>query len=400
LLMKEETNKAATLSDTLRGFLASEAAGGIVLMGAACAALIIANSSIAPHYFSLLKTYVFGLSVLHWINDGLMAFFFLLVGLEIKRELIEGQLSTWHRRALPGICALGGIIVPALIFGALNWRSDSLRGWAIPTATDIAFALGILTLLGPRVPLSLKVFLTALAILDDLVAIVVIAVFYSDSISVPWIFGSIFVILFLLALNYVGEKRLPIYLFTGALLWICVFMSGLHATLAGVALALTIPMDSKQSEGKAASSLHALEHRLQPFVAYLIVPVFGFANAGVALGGITWSSLIAPLPLGVAAGLFFGKQIGVFGSAWLAIKLDLAALPLNASYRQIYGVALLCGVGFTMSLFIGLLAFPLSIPMQDEVKIGVLMGSILSGLAAVALLVLPAKSRPKARLSS
>jgi Na+:H+ antiporter, NhaA family len=387
--MNPEMTKVARISGTLRRFLASEALGGVILMFAAFVALVVANSPVAPHYFSVLKTYVFGLSVLHWINDALMALFFLLVGLEIKRELVDGQLSTWPKRVLPGICALGGIVVPALIFIALNWGSAGLRGWAIPTATDIAFALGILTLIGPRVPLSLKVFLTALAILDDLVAVLVIAVFYSDNISVPWILGAVSVIAILQALNYFGEKRIVVYLLTGVLLWICVFMSGLHATLAGVALAFTIPMRKHNAK---ESALHLLEHRLHPFVAYMVIPIFGFANAGVALSGITLSSLVAPLPLGVTAGLFFGKQIGIFLSAWLAIRLGWAALPLHASYRQIYGVAVLCGVGFTMSLFIGLLAFPQSLAMQDEVKIGVLMGSILSGLVAVALL-LPAKSR-------
>ncbi len=384
----------ATISRTLRNFLASEAAGGLILMGATAAALLIANTGAAPFYFAILETHALGLSVLHWVNDVLMTLFFLLVGLEIRREIIQGQLSSWPQRALPGIAALSGIVIPGVVFIAVNLSSDTLRGWAIPTATDIAFALGILSLLGNRIPTSLKVFLAALAILDDLVAIVVIAIFYSDHISAPWILGAVFVVSFLRSLNYIGERRLAPYLAAGALLWVCAYMSGLHATLAGVVLALTIPLRSGSSVNSPALKL---EHALQPVVAYAIVPLFGLANAGLSLSGVTLGSLLAPLPMGIALGLFFGKQIGIFSSAWLAIKLKVAALPEGASFRQVYGVALLCGIGFTMSLFIGLLAFPTSPDMQAAVKLGVLTGSIASAIFGALVLMLPAPRLPNVK---
>jgi Na+:H+ antiporter, NhaA family len=318
----------------------------------------------------------------------LMAVFFLLVGLEIKREMLDGQLSTWPRRALPGIGALGGMIVPALIYLAFNVGSDGHpRGWAIPAATDIAFALGVLSLLGPRVPISLKVFLTALAILDDLGAVLIIAVFYTSDLNLYALGGAIFVIGLLRGLNRAGFADLKPYLLLGAILWFLVLMSGIHATIAGVAFALTIPL--RASPGKPedqASLLHRLEHSLQPWVAFLIVPIFGFANAGVSFAGMSLASLLSPVPLGVALGLFVGKQVGVFTFSWAAIKLGLADLPANATWMQFYGVALLCGIGFTMSLFIGLLAFPTSADLQDATKLGVLLGSALSALVGAALL--------------
>lgn len=365
----------------LGAFLKSEAAGGVLLMISAALALIIANSPVAPLYFATLGSYVAGLSILHWINDALMAVFFLLVGLEIKRELLEGQLSTWSRRALPGIAALGGMVVPALIFLALT-RGDpvAMRGWAIPAATDIAFALGVLALLGSRVPVSLKIFLTALAILDDLGAVIIIALFYTKGLSLPMLGLAGACIVGLIVLNRLHVTKLWAYLGLGALLWFFVLKSGVHATLAGVALALTIPIgDGSDSDEPEHSPLHTLEHWLHPYVAFLIVPIFGFANAGVSFTGMTPASALAPVPLGIALGLFLGKQIGVFGFSWLAIRAGLAAMPARANTLQLYGVALLCGIGFTMSLFIGALAFD-SAELGKATKIGVLLGSIASAV--------------------
>ncbi|MFC7397526.1 Na+/H+ antiporter NhaA [Chelatococcus sp. GCM10030263] len=383
--MHEPTGR---LPSAFRKLLSSQASGGLVLMAAAVLALVVANSPAAPAYFSVLKTYVLGLSVLHWINDGLMAVFFLLVGLEIKREFVDGQLSTWPRRVLPGIAAAGGMIAPALIYLAFN-RDDpaALRGWAIPAATDIAFALGVLALLGPRVPVSLKIFLTALAILDDLGAVAIIAFFYTADLSLPMLGLAAVTVGILIALNRFGVVALWPYMLIGAGLWYFVHESGVHATLAGVALALTIPVRPSPGRPDAADSpLHRLEHGLQPWIAFLIVPIFGFANAGVALAGTTASSLLGPVPLGIALGLFLGKQIGVFGSALVAIKAGWADCPAGATLTQLYGVSLLCGIGFTMSLFIGLLAFPGSPELQDATKIGVLGGSVLSAILGALLL--------------
>lgn len=350
-------------------------------MGVASIAIVIANSPASSLYFDMLSRYVFGLSILHWINDALMAVFFLLVGLEIKREFLDGQLSTWSRRALPGFAALGGMVAPALIYVAFNMNSpETLRGWAIPAATDIAFALGVLSLLGPRVPISLKIFLTALAILDDLGAVMIIAVFYTDDLDAIALSGALTVLVALCALNRFGCKKLAPYLVLGAVLWFFVLKSGVHATLAGVALAMTIPIKaSPAAPDDAQSPLHKLEHALHPWVAFMIIPIFGFANAGVSFAGIGPSALLDPVPLGIALGLFVGKQIGVFSFAWVAIRTGLADLPTNATWLQLYGVSLLCGIGFTMSLFIGLLAFPQSPFLQDETKIGVLAGSLLAG---------------------
>lgn len=379
----------------LRQFLNSEAAGGIILMAAAVAALIVANSALAPVYDAVLKSYVAGLSVLHWINDALMAMFFLLVALEIKRELLDGHLSTSSRRILPGLAAAGGMIGPALIYLGLNSDSpDTLRGWAIPTATDIAFALGVLSLLGSRVPVSLKVFLTALAILDDLGAIAVIAAFYTAEISPLWLALSGLMIVLLAGVNWAGLERLVLYLLLGAVLWFVVFKSGVHATLAGVALAFAIPVHRSPGHPDAAASpLHRLEHALHPWVTFLVVPLFGLANAGVPLGNLT--ALATPVPLAIAAGLFFGKQIGVFLSVWTAVKMRWARRPDGASFAQIYGVSLICGIGFTMSLFIGLLAFPSSPVLQEAVKKGVLLGSIVSGIVGAAVLMISAPQRPQ-----
>lgn len=358
-------------------------------MAAAALALLVANSPLAETYLRLLHLPLGGLDVLHWINDGLMAVFFLFVGLEIKREFLDGQLSTWSNRALPGIAAAGGVIVPGLIYAALNAdQPATLRGWAIPTATDIAFALGVLSLLGSRVPASLKVFLATLAIIDDLVAVLVIAVFYTAEIDLAALGGAGAATLLLIGLNRLKIVRLAPYLVLGGMLWWLVLLSGVHATIAGVVLALTIPLRrSKAAPDDMKSPLHRLEHGLSAWVAFLIVPVFGFANAGVSFTGVGMGVLLEPVTLGVAVGLFVGKQLGVFGAAALAIKLRLASLPAAASWPQLYGVALLCGIGFTMSLFIGLLAFR-DPAMQAEVKIGVLAGSLVSALCGAALLSL------------
>jgi NhaA family Na+:H+ antiporter len=360
----KETPRAIAI---LASFLASESAGGIVLMGAALAALIVANSGLSAGYFAALHSVWLGLSVELWINDGLMAIFFLMVGLEIKREVLAGGLATWGQRALPGFAAAGGMLVPALIYIAVNWGNrETMSGWAIPAATDIAFALGVLSLLGNRVPTSLKVFLAALAILDDLGAVTIIAFFYSSG------------------LNRLQVRRLLPYLLLGGLLWFFVLQSGVHATLAGVALALCIPMGKPEEE--ARSPLLFLEEKLHYWVAFAIVPIFGFANAGVSLSGISLQNLIDPVPLGVALGLFFGKQIGVFLAAVLAIRSGLATLPEGSNWMQLYGVSILCGIGFTMSLFIGNLAFTGSAHLIDEVKVGVLMGSGLAAIVGVIML--------------
>mgnify|MGYP002400350155 FL=1 len=386
----------------MRRFFDSEASGGILLMGVTVVALAIANSPLADAYFAILKTYVLGLSVLHWINDGLMAVFFLLVGLEIKREFLDGQLSTWPRRVLPGIAALGGMVVPALVYTAVTWSDPALRaGWAIPAATDIAFALGVLTLLGPRVPTSLKIFLTALAILDDLGAIVIIALFYTSGLALPMLGLAGLCLVALIVLNRFGTTSLLPYLAVGALLWFFVLQSGIHATLAGVALAMTIPLHPEPKKTRAEDSpLHRLEHTLQPWVAYGIIPVFGLANAGLSFAGLSLASLVAPLPLGVALGLLVGKQVGVYGSAWLAVRLGLADMPAGASRLQCYGVALLCGIGFTMSLFIDALAFGDRADLVDSAKIGVLAGSFLSALAGFLVLRFAPRAAPQLRAAT
>ena len=373
----------------LRHLLDNEASGGLVLMAAAALALVVANSTLAASYFGALEAHAGPLSVLHWINDGLMAVFFLLVGLEIKREMLDGQISTWPRRALPGIAAAGGMAVPALIYAAFNWGDTAtMRGWAIPTATDIAFALGVLSLLGPRVPTSLKVFLTALAIIDDLGAVAIIAVFYTGGLSPLDLGLAAAVVAVLAALNRGGVSRLWPYLLLGAALWVFVLRSGVHATIAGVALAFTIPLHPApgRPDDVAGSPLHRLEHGLHNWVAFLVVPVFGFANAGVSFAGVGAEALVDPLTLGVALGLVFGKLVGVFGSAALTIRFGLADMPMGASWPQLVGVSLLCGIGFTMSLFIGLLAFAGDPVLQAEVKVGILGGSVLAGLLGWGLL--------------
>jgi NhaA family Na+:H+ antiporter len=342
---------------------------------------MLANSALSGTYFGGLNVKLGGLSVLHWVNDALMAVFFLLVGLEIKRELLIGQLSTWPSRILPGMAAVGGMVVPAAVFVILNWQYGiNLRGWAIPTATDIAFALGVLALLGSRVPMSLKIFLTALAILDDLGAVLVIAAFYTANLEFGWLAAAAVIFILLSIANGAGFRSLPLYLLLGVLLWFFVLRSGVHATIAGVLLAFTIPL-AIQDGLREHSPLTTLEHALAPWVAFLIVPIFGFANAGVSLQSVTLASLAAPLTLGVALGLFIGKQIGVFATTFAMVKLRFARLPDGANWMHVYGVAMLCGIGFTMSLFIGLLAYADAPALQDEMKIGVLLGSIMSAVA-------------------
>ncbi len=386
----------------LRSFLDDEAAGGLVLMAAAALALIVANSPLAPTYFSALAAHLGPMSVLHWINDALMALFFLLVGLEIKREVLDGQLSSWSRRILPGVAALGGMIVPAAIYLAFNWSDPATaRGWAIPSATDIAFALGVLSLLGSRVPTSLKVFLTALAIIDDLGAVVIIALFYSSDLSLLYLGLGALAFAVLIALNRFGVMRLSPYLLLGALLWFFVLRSGVHATIAGVLLALTIPLRRlpARPDDMAHSPLHRLEHVLHGPVVFGIIPIFGFANAGVSFSGLTRDVFSDHLTLGVALGLLLGKLVGVLGSASLVIRLGLADVPMGASRMQLVGVSLLCGIGFTMSLFIGLLAFASDPLLQEEVKIGILGGSILAGLAGWTVLRFAAREIPPPRQS-
>lgn len=371
----------------IRQFLKGQSSAGIVLMAAAVIALLIANSPFGPGFERILHVYVGPLSLTHWINDGLMAAFFLLVGLEIKREMLDGQLSTWPRRMLPGIAAAGGMIVPAVIYLSFN-SGPTAAGWAIPAATDIAFALAVIKLLGNRVPASLSVFLAALAIIDDLGAVVIIALFYTAELSVPDLIGAGVVVAVLVGFNRFGVRRLSLYLLIGIVLWVLVLRSGIHATLAGVVLAFTIPMTRTPAKPDAdiASPLHRLEHMLHVPVGFLIVPIFGLANAAVPVLGLPANALTAPVTLGAAMGLLVGKVIGVFGFAILAIRFGLADMPAHAGRFQLLGVALLCGIGFTMSIFITLLAFPNDPLLQAEAKIGVLAGSFLSGLCGYVVL--------------
>ncbi|MFT4053435.1 MAG: Na+/H+ antiporter NhaA [Novosphingobium sp.] len=376
----------------LRQFLEGQSSAGLFLMAMAAIALVLANSPLARDYEEILHANFGPLSVAHWINDALMAVFFLLVGLEIKREMLDGQLSSWSRRILPGVAALGGMAVPALFFYAFN-TGETAKGWAIPAATDIAFALGVISLLGKRVPASLRVFLAALAIIDDLGAVIIIALFYTTSISVPDLTGAALVLGVLITLNRLGVRHLSPYLLLGAVLWVLTYRSGIHATLAGVALALTIPMDMTPSEpdSDATSPLHRLEHVLHLPVGFLIVPLFALANAGVPVLNLPGEALAAPVTLGVATGLLLGKPIGVFGFSMLAVHLRLADAPAHASRLQMLGVALLCGIGFTMSLFIALLAFPGAPILQSEAKLGILVGSLLSGLLGYGMLRLASR---------
>jgi Na+:H+ antiporter, NhaA family len=366
-----------------------------LLMMAALLALIIANSAWADDYFHFVHavtgpelTPKLGPMTVHlWINDGLMAIFFLLVGLEIKREFVDGHLSTWADRRLPVIAAAAGMVVPAAIYLAVAGGDPALvRGWAIPAATDIAFAIGVLAILGSRAPASLKLFLTTVAIVDDMGAVAIIALFYTAELNVAALIAAAVIWLAMMALNRFKVNALWPYLILAALLWYATLLSGVHATIAGVMAAFAIPFQRTLGAPDAEdSTLHRLEHILVKPVAFLIVPLFGFANAGVSLDGMGLSSLAEPLPLGIALGLFVGKQLGIFGSVWATVKMGLAVRPKDASWTQVYGVALLCGIGFTMSLFIGGLAFT-DAAQGDAVKIGVLMGSLLSAVTGYALL--------------
>lgn len=370
----------------IQDFLKLETSAGFVLMFVAVLALVANNSPLASLYSGFLSTPVeiqFGAfeiakPLLLWINDGLMAIFFFLVGLEIKNEVMEGELSSFDKAALPIFAAIGGIIVPALIFVYFNRFDDiAIQGWAIPAATDIAFALGVLALVGSRVPVSLKILLLAVAIIDDLAAIIIIAIFYTQDLSLVALGWGGVGTMILIALNRMGVMRITPYALVGVFVWACVLKSGVHATLAGVITALAIPLKNKNPE--LSSPLHRAEHGLHIWVAFLILPLFAFANAGVSFAGITVSDVIAPLPLGIALGLFVGKQIGVFGFSWLAVKVGIAKLPTGANWWQLYGIACLTGVGFTMSLFIGTLAFE-GDEMLNAVRLGVIMGSLASGI--------------------
>jgi len=390
-MMANSRLRAAT---PFRAFLTSEAAGGIVLIAAATLAMLAANiPATAAAYDGFLHlatgpvlTDKLGPMNVHlWINDGLMAVFFLLVGLEIKRELMDGRLSTWQRRRLPAIAAAAGMIVPAIVYLAITHRNPGLRvGWAIPAATDIAFAIGVLALLGSRVPPALKLFLTTVAIVDDMGAVAIIALFHTASIDVVALIGAIAVFAAMLLAGRLGVRSLTAYLIGFLILWYCVLLSGVHATIAGVVAAMAVPI-TNSARGKHDSPLHMLERALNPWVAFAIVPLFGFANAGVSLHAATLASIAAPLPLGIAAGLFAGKQLGVFGSIWAAERLGIAKRPGDVAWPQIYGLSILCGIGFTMSLFIGELAFTAD-EAADAVRIGVLFGSILSALTGFAVL--------------
>lgn len=363
----------------IKDFFQSEQAAGIVLMIAALLGLLMANSGIAHGYFALLNGKLLGMSVLHWVNDGLMAIFFLFVGLEVKRELLQGELSDNRKRFLPAMAALGGLTIPAAIYLLFVGTSMPLaQGWAIPAATDIAFALGVLALLGNRVPVSLKIFLTALAIMDDLAVIVVIALFYTAQIHWLYVLPALLSMAGLFWLNRKNETRTLPYLILGILLWFFVLKTGVHATLAGVVLAFAIPLrhETKQPE----PLLLQWEHALANPVSFAVLPIFGWANAGVSFADFSFGSLFSPLVLGIAAGLFIGKQVGVFATVWLLVKCRLATLPEHATWKQVYGIGLLCGIGFTMSLFISMLAFN-DAALQDQAKIGVFLGSLLAGIS-------------------
>ncbi len=383
----------------VQDFLRLETSAGFLLMLVAVLALLANNTIFSHAYSSFLNTPVelqiggfeIAKPLLLWINDGLMAIFFFLVGLEIKKEVMEGELSTRDKAALPVFAAIGGIIIPALIFVGINLTSpETLSGWAIPAATDIAFALGVLALIGSRVPVSLKIFLLAVAIIDDLAAIIIIALFYTQDLSLTALGWAGVGSLALLALNRMRVMSITPYAIIGILVWACVLKSGVHATLAGVVTALAIPL--KHTDPQRSSPLHKAEHGLHVWVAFLILPLFAFANAGVSLKGISLSDLIAPLPLGIALGLFAGKQIGVFGMSYMAIKAGWAKLPAGTSFLQLYGVACLTGVGFTMSLFIGTLAFSDSETL-NAVRLGVLMGSIAAGVQGYTILRLASRPR-------
>ncbi len=382
------------ISKPFKWFFKLEAASGLVLLFAAIIALVVSNSNLSDLYFSTLNKYLFvgindfglKLSIIHWINDGLMAIFFFFVTLEIKREFLQGELSNMKQALLPIIAAVGGMLIPALFYVFINWGdSETLNGWAIPSATDIAFSLGVLSLLGKRVPLSLKVFLTALAIIDDLGAILIIAVFYSGDLNIQYLILMTLAFIILLIINKFNIIKFLPYLVIGIFLWDFTHNSGIHATIAGVLLAMTIPHRKKE---KDYSLLIKIEHAISPYVAFGIMPLFAFANAGVSLEGLSFASLLDKVPLGILLGLFLGKQLGVFIFSYVSIKLKIAQMPNNSNWFNFYGVGVLTGIGFTMSLFVGNLAFVENVQYMDGVKIGVLTGSLLSTLTGYFLILL------------
>ncbi|KZZ70013.1 sodium:proton antiporter [Oleiphilus sp. HI0130] len=383
------------MTKVFKEMIEHDAAGGILLVIAAIIAMIFANSALSGFYTGTLDIpiqvsfgdFIINKPLVLWVNDGLMAIFFLVVGLEVKREIIEGHLSSVDQIVLPAIGAVAGIAIPALVYAAINSGDEiTMRGWAIPSATDIAFALGLFTLFGKHLPLSLKLFLLSVAIFDDIGAIIIIAVFYSSDLSQLSLIVASAGLVILFVMNRLGIKKVGPYLLVGLVVWAAVLKSGVHATLAGFAIAWFIPINIKNDNGN--SLLRELEHDLHPWVAFFILPVFAFANAGVSLSGVGMEALTHPITLGIVLGLFVGKQVGIFGACWLAIKLGLAKLPSGANFVQLYGVSILCGIGFTMSLFIGSLAFEnMAKEYIDAVKLGVLVGSLLSVIAASIILV-------------
>ncbi|TET87950.1 MAG: Na+/H+ antiporter NhaA [Sulfurovum sp.] len=384
----------------IQEFIQKESSAGILLIFVTILALFLQNSGFSTHYAGFLHTPVevrFGdlqiaKPLLLWVNDGLMAVFFFLIGLEVKREVMEGHLSSLSQITLPGIAAVGGMVVPALVFIWFNQGAEfAMNGWAIPTATDIAFALGILSLLGPRVPISLKIFLMALAIIDDLGAIVIIALFYTSELSMLSIIIAGISLVVLFTMNRLDVAKKAAYIIVGVILWVSVLKSGVHATLAGVALAFMIPLHSKDSEGKSFSMLKQMEYDLHYWVAFLILPLFAFVNAGVDLGDISLEEMAGPVPLGIMAGLFIGKQVGVFGFSWIAIKLGIASLPSEANWKQLYGVSVLTGIGFTMSLFVDSLAYNDTKLYHYADKLAILLGSFLSAIVGYLILKMATK---------
>ena len=387
------------ISAPFKWFFKLEAAGGLVLLIAALLALILSNTNLSDYYFGILNTHIligtqnFGLdlSILHWINDALMAVFFFIVTLEIKREFIHGELSKRKQALLPIIGAIGGMALPALIYVIINFETGyTLRGWAIPSATDIAFSIGVLSLLGSRIPVSLKVFLVALAIIDDLGAIIIIALFYSTELHYTYLFLMLVAFLVLILLNKLDVKIFAPYLLVGLFLWYFTHGSGIHSTISGVLLAITIP---HRIDEKDYSLLLKIEHILSPYVAFGIMPLFAFANAGVVIKNMSIDTILAPVPLGIICGLFFGKQIGVFLFSFMSIKLKLAEMPTNSNWIKFYGVGILTGIGFTMSLFVGNLAFVDYSNNLDGVKIGVLSGSFLSAIVGYLVLLIATRKK-------
>lgn len=373
-------------------FFRSEPAAAIVLLLAAILALIVANSPLGGTYEDILGTYVLGISVHHWINDALMALFFLLVGMEIKQEALDGALSTPRARILPGIAAIGGMAVPALIFVLINMGSpDHLSGWAIPAATDIAFAMGVLAILGSKVPLAIRALLVGIAVIDDLLAIVVIALFYTSELELGWLAVAGVTTLALALLNRRSVYSIVPYIALGIVLWYSVYQSGIHATLAGVILAFAIP--AKSTSDLHRSPMKTTEHAIDKWVNFGILPLFGFANAGVSFAGLESSAIFGPLPLGIALGLFVGKQVGIFGAVWLTIRTGLTTKPDGITWGQLYAMAMLCGIGFTMSLFIGGLAFADAPELMDQTKMGVIGGSIVSALLGAFLMNRASKAK-------